>query len=618
MANRYVGFGDVKDIKSPRPPLLKGVLIWYNITMHITDQKFKNILVGSGVVDEKTFDFVKTESQRFNQTIANALIGGGYITEDYLAELLEPHFDAPVINLKNVTLNREVIELVPETYAKSKGVILFDISAEQRGKEARNNAEKDSNIIKIAKVAMLDPLNYDTIEFLRAKTGAWIEPYLTTPSSLKYGLKQYKQKLGSDFNQIIAENVEKFVASSGEVDLSKMAEAIPIITILDSIVEHGVSLNASDIHFEPLADGLLVRFRIDGILHEMLNLNKMVEPILVARVKILAGLQIDEHRVPQDGRFRFEVEEGSNVDVRVNVILVMHGEKVEMRLLKSSARPFTLEELGLSTKAVKIVIEEIKKPHGMILVTGPTGHGKTTTLYAILHILNTPKVNITTIEDPIEYEVGRINQTQVNMKAGITFANGLRSLLRQNPDIIMIGEIRDNETVEIAVHAALTGHLVLSSLHTNDAPSALPRLLDMGAPAFLLASTVNLVIAQRLVRKICSSCVESYKISSEIKDMIAVQIALIGDNHIKKIPQTLFRGKGCKICGGSGFSGQIGIYELFKATDTIRSLLLKQAPVGEIRKQAIKEGMATMFEDGLAKVEKGMTTIEEIIRTVRE
>ena len=400
--------------------------------------------------------------------------------------------------------------------------------------------------------------------------------------------------------------------------MAKLAEAVPTVTILDSIVEHAIALNASDIHFEPMQKEVLIRYRVDGVLHEILGLHKSIEPILVARVKILANLQIDEHRVPQDGRFRFEIEEGSIVDVRVNVMPVMHGEKVEMRLLKSSARPLTLEELGLSAKAVKIVREEIKKPHGMILVTGPTGHGKTTTLYAVLHILNTSEVNIVTIEDPIEYEIHRVNQTQVNTKAGVTFANGLRSLLRQNPDIIMIGEIRDNETVEIAVHSALTGHLVLSSLHTNDATAALPRLLDMGAPAFLLSSTVNMVIAQRLVRKICASCVESYKTTPEIKRLINAQLALIGDAHVKNIPGTIFKGKGCKVCGLTGFQGQIGIFETLSVSDAIRELLLAQKPVGDIRKQAIKEGMTTMFEDGLEKVEKGITTIEEIIRVVRE
>ncbi len=471
---------------------------------------------------------------------------------------------------------------------------------------------------KLAKIAMLDPIDYDAIDFLRIKLGVWVEPYLTTPSSLKYGLKQYKRKIGQEFNQIISESVTQLVSTDQKDNLSKLVEAVPIVTILDNIVEHAIVLNASDIHFEPLQKEILIRYRIDGILHEILSLGKIVEPILVARVKVLANLQIDEHRVPQDGRFRFDMEEGNTIDVRVNVIPTMHGEKVEMRLLRSSTRPLSLEELGLSADATKLMNVEIKKPHGMILVTGPTGHGKTTTLYAIMHILNTPEVNITTIEDPIEYEMPRVNQTQVNVKSGITFANGLRALLRQNPDIIMIGEIRDNETVEIAVHSALTGHLVLSSLHTNDAPSALPRLLDMGAPAFLLASTINMVIAQRLVRRICTSCVISYPIPEEMKQLVTNLASLVPDQPLRRIPTTLYKGQGCKVCGSSGFTGQIGIFEVLRVTDSLRSLLIRAAPVHEIRAQAIKEGMVSMLEDGLDKVERGVTTIEEVLRVVRE
>lgn len=570
--------------------------------MHITEEKLKLILEKSDIISETDFQAAKEEAARSNQLISNVLIGRGAITEDYFIELLSSQYKIPVIDLKKVAISKEVLELISEAFAKSKNLAVFEY-------------DKDKNI---AKVAMTDPFDYDTIEFLRFKLNCWVDVYLTSQASLKFALNQYKKKIGGEFNKVISENVQKFLSASGETDLSKLAEAVPIITILDGVIERAIALNASDIHFEPLQKEVLIRFRIDGIIHEILSLHKSIEPILVARVKILADLQIDEHRVPQDGRFRFEIEEGSIVDVRVNVMPVMHGEKVEMRLLKSSARPLTLDELGLSKDAVKVVMEEIKKPHGMVLVTGPTGHGKTTTLYAILHILNVPEVNIVTIEDPIEYEIRRVNQTQVNAKAGITFANGLRSLLRQNPDIIMIGEIRDNETVEIAIQSALTGHLVLSSLHTNDAPSALPRLLDMGAPAFLISSTVNLIIAQRLVRKNCTSCVESYEISAEVKRLINAQLALSGDKHVKSIPKSVFRGKGCKVCGMSGFSGQIGIYEILQVTDKIRSLILSQKTIGDIKKEAIKGGMKTMFEDGLEKVERGITTMEEVIRVVRE
>ncbi len=570
--------------------------------MHITAEKLKDILVKSGVIDEKIFNSARDESARLGQTIPNVLIGKGDVTEKYLVELLEPYVGAPAVNLQEVAIPPETLELIPEAYAKARSVVLFEFDKEKR----------------VAKVAMTDPLDYDTVEFLRAKLDAWVEPHFVTPSNLKYGLKQYKRNIGQEFNEIISENVKKFLTGGGESDLSKLAQAVPIVVILDSIIEHAIAMNASDIHFEPLEKEVLVRYRVDGILHEILSLHKVVEPILVARVKVLADLRIDEHRTPQDGRFRFEIEEGAMIDIRVNVMPTLHGEKVEMRLLESSARPLSLEELGLGPEAVLAVNEGIKKPNGMILVTGPTGHGKTTTLYAVLHLLNVPEVNITTIEDPIEYEIPRVNQTQVNVKSGITFANGLRSLLRQNPDIIMVGEIRDNETAEIAVHAALTGHLVLSSLHTSDAPSALPRLVDMGVQAFLIAPTVNLVIAQRLVRKICTSCIESYETKPEIKKLIEGQVALSGEGHIKNVPGVLYRGKGCKVCGNTGFRGQIGIFEILKMTESIRALLLSRSSVDFIRREAIKEGMITMFEDGLRKTEKGVTTIEEVLRVVRE
>ena len=570
--------------------------------MHISEEKLKSILLESGLIDENDFNLAHEEARRIGQTIPNVLIGNEKISEDYLAELLSPYYKTPIINLKKENISRSTIELIPEIYAKSKNILLFDY-------------DKEKGVIKLA---MLDPLDYETIEYIRAQFNAWVEPYLTTYTSLRYGLKQYKQKIiNMGFDQIISENIEQSLLIVDENDLSKTATAVPIVTILDNIMEQAIILGSSDIHFEPLENELLVRFRIDGIMSEIVSLPHEIAPILVARVKILANLQIDEHRIPQDGRFRFEGENEAKLDIRVNIMPVFHGEKVEMRLLKSSTRPLTLEDLGFSEEASVILKEEIKKPHGMILVTGPTGHGKTTTLYAILHILNTPSVNITTIEDPIEYEFPRVNQTQVNTKAGITFANGLRALLRQNPDIIMIGEIRDNETVEIAVQAALTGHLVLSSLHTNDAPSAIPRLIDMKAPAFLLSSTLNLIIAQRLVRRICSSCIESYQPTKEIITLIKKQISTSGIK-VSEIPDTLYRGKGCKVCSNSGFIGQIGIFEVFSIGDDIRELIIGESTVGELRKKAIANGMTTMFKDGLDKVEKGVTTIEEIMRVVNE
>jgi len=570
--------------------------------MHIADERLKSLLVDSGAIGPEKFDSAIEEAKRNDQDIISVLIGRGDIPEYYLVELLQKYFEVPSIELRSTQMLKEVVELVPEAYAKSEHVVAFGY-------------DKKKGLIK---VAMIDPADYNVINFLSSKLNAKIEPYITTMESLRFGLKQYKERIGADFNEIIQENVQKVISVSGEADLAKLAEAVPIITILNSILEHAIQLGASDIHFEPLPRELLIRYRIDGVLHEVLSLPKPVDPILVARVKVMANLQIDEHRVPQDGRFSFDLETGGNVDMRVNIMPVMNGEKVEMRLLMSTTKPLSLEDLGLSKESIGIISREITRPHGMILVTGPTGHGKTTTLYAILHILNTPKVNITTIEDPIEYEIAKVNQTQVNTKSGITFANGLRSILRQNPDIIMVGEIRDSETVDISIHAALTGHLVLSSLHTNDAPSALPRLLDMGAPAFLLASTVNLIIAQRLVRKICESCIESSVMIPEVERLIQAQLALSNEHHIKTVPKVLYRGKGCNVCGGSGFKGQIGIFEVFVVDESIRQLLLRLAPVNEIRAKGIENGMITMFEDGLKKVERGITTIEEVLRVVRE
>lgn len=570
--------------------------------MHIAPEKLQSLLTTSGIMLGSDFTVAKEEAHRTGRALGDVLIGTGKISEEYLVELLQEYYQVPVVNLKKETLESSVLELIPELYAKSKKVILFAYDKEKG----------------VAKLGMIDPFDYDAIEFVRAKLGCFVEPYIISPASLRYGFRHYKKNIGVEFGDVISQNIKESLLISQENDLSKNATAVPIVSILDTIMDHAVTLNASDIHFEPLEHELLVRFRVDGVMQEVAELPQAIVPLLVARVKILANLQIDEHRIPQDGRFRFEVEDGTNVDIRINIMPVFHGEKVEMRLLRNSARPFTLADLGFSKESAAILTDEIKKPHGMVLVTGPTGHGKTTTLYAILNILNTPLVNITTIEDPVEYEFPRINQTQVNTKAGVTFANGLRALLRQNPDIIMIGEIRDNDTVEIAIHAALTGHLVLSSLHTNDAPSALPRLLDMGAPAFLLSSTVNLVIAQRLVRKICTSCINSYPLPKEIQGLIHEQMKILGDTHIKKIPSTLYKGKGCNVCGQSGFQGQIGIFEVFHISDAVRALILKSVPISEVRTEAIKEGMVTMFEDGLQKVELGVTTIEEVLRVVRE
>ena len=355
----------------------------------------------------------------------------------------------------------------------------------------------------------------------------------------------------------------------------------------------------------------MVRLRIDGVLHDIIGLPREIQPAIVARIKVLSNLKIDEHRVPQDGRFKFQIDE-TIIALRVSIIPAFYGENVVLRLLPESTRPLSLEELGISGRNLGILRANIGKPHGMILVTGPTGCGKTTTLYSVLNILNTPKVKICTIEDPIEYGINRVNQIQVNVKTNLTFAAGLRSLLRHDPDIIMVGEIRDHETVNISIHSALTGHLVLSTLHTNDAASTIPRFLDMGAEGYLLASTLNLSIAQRLVRRICPSCISDFKPQDELIEDLS---RMSGRKIIK---QKFYKGKGCDKCKDLGYRGRVGIYEMMPISENIIKLVLQKASTAEIRKQAVSDGMVSMLLDGLDKIGAGLTTIDEVLAAVRE
>lgn len=568
--------------------------------MHLAKEDIKKIIIDSGVVAEDEFLAAENESLRSNQPITEVLIGRGAISEQILTDSLADFLAVPVIKLERLNLNPDIIELIPESYAKSRGVVLFEFDEQKR----------------IGSLAMSDPNDFETINYIRRKLNAWLNVYLATSASLKSALKSYKRRISEDFNKIIEENIKATVGLQETGNISKIVEAVPIIRILDSIIEHAASLGASDIHFEPFRDKLLVRYRLDGILQEILSLPKEISPILTARIKVISNLQIDIHNAPQDGRFRFPLED-QYIDIRVSVIPTFHGEKAEMRLLKGSLRPLSLTELGISRQNLEKLNEAIKKPHGLILITGPTGSGKTTTLYAILEILNTPKVNITTIEDPIEYDIPRVNQTQVNIKGGITFDAGLRSLMRQNPDIIMIGEIRDNETADIAINAAMTGHLLLSTLHTNDAPTTIPRLIELGIQPFLLASTLNIAIAQRLVRRLCTVCISSKEIDEQTKKLLNEQAKEL-DLKIENLPKTIYASKGCSACGFTGYRGQIGIYEIIFINDVIRDLILKNSPTHIIRQKAREEGMKTLFEDGLEKISAGFTSIDEVLRVASE
>ncbi len=396
-------------------------------------------------------------------------------------------------------------------------------------------------------------------------------------------------------------------------ELTKGGEEISIIKLVDNLVESAFHSRASDIHIDPAEKQISVRFRIDGVLHDFYTFPKEIQSEVISRVKVLSGLRTDEHQAAQDGRFRLTFS-GVNVDVRVSVAPTYYGENTVMRLLADQAESYTLETLGFQGRDLDVVKRNITKPYGMLLATGPTGSGKTTTLYTILKMLNTKEVSIITIEDPVEYAIGGIEQIQVNTRTGLTFASGLRSILRQDPNIVMVGEIRDEEAAGIAVNAALTGHLLLSTLHTNDAATTLPRLLDMGIEPFLIASTVNIAIGQRLVRKICDGCKTKKDITAdELKSLATVLPVKVLDDY-----RTFYYGAGCAQCDHSGYKGRIGIHEVMEIDDEVRLALMKGADASEIKKIAIKNGMTTMVEDGFRKAIEGVTTIEEILRVIHD
>jgi len=566
--------------------------------MYLPEKTFEKIIMDSGIIDGSDFAKAKEESARSGDPLADVLIGSNLLTESYLVELLSAYFGIPQIDPSKDSIDSKILLKISENIAQKKQLIAF---GEDKG---------------FLKIAMADPLDLDSIEYVKVTTGLPLKIYMTGKTMLKKAMKNYKRDIGKEFYQIINENIEK-AKTSGE-DIAKIAQDLPIISILDTILDYAAHGNASDIHFEIFSNKVIVRFRIDGILHDIADLPSIIHSALIARIKILSNLQIDEHRAPQDGRFKFRSQE-RDVSVRVSIMPTFYGEKAVLRLLSGSMGPVSFSELGLSETCNDSLYANIMKTQGMILVTGPTGSGKTTTLYSILHILNKQEVNICTIEDPIEYDIARINQTQVNKKTGITFADGLRSFLRQDPNIIMVGEIRDKETLNMAIQASLTGHLVLATLHTNSAALAIPRMIDMGAEPFLLASTLNLVIAQRLVRKNCTKCLSSRKIEPEIFEIIKSQLS---QNPHSKFDlstfDTIYSANGCDMCGKSGYHGRIGIFEFLDVSQEIKKLILRKAQGDEIKEIAEKEGMVPMFEDGIEKVQKGLTTVSEILRVVRE
>ncbi len=573
----------------------------------LTEEQLQKILSKQKILDKGSFDKLQVEASKQGKKIIDLILEKKIITEENLYDAAAQYFNLPFINLKGQIIRKDILLLIPEAIAQTHKIIAFDLEGDN------------------LKVATLNPDDLQTIEFLKKKTGFKLILHLSSPTTIKEILKQYHKSLKAEFKEIT--DVTD-TPKSTDKELKELAQDLPVIRIVDTLLEYAIFEGASDIHIEPAEKEVLVRYRIDGILRDVMTLPKNAQTGLTARIKILSNLKLDEHRLPQDGRFKVSTDQ-YKVAFRVSILPVFDGEKIVMRLLNESSQILTLKKLGFQKKAFNIVKINITKPHGMILVTGPTGSGKTTTLYTVLNLLNTPEVNIATVEDPIEYRMPRINQSQINPKVGFTFASGLRSLLRQDPDIIMVGEIRDLETAEIAIHSAMTGHLVLSTLHTNDAVSTLPRLQDMGIASFLIASTTNVIVAQRLLRKICPNCIQSYNLTKEnIKELeqryniesLLQSLAKEGVIASPDIPlkELLFyRGKGCKQCNNSGYKGRIGIYEVLEITADIQELIMKKAAAQELALAAKKQDMLTLFEDGIIKAKNGVTTIEEILRVTK-
>ncbi len=584
--------------------------------MRIEPQQLKAFLLDFNLITDAQFERVQKKAEKINQEIGDILVSEKQITREQLINLEAYILGIPFINLEKEVVLPKILRIIPESIARTHNIVAFR-------KEGQN-----------LEVAMLDPKDLQIVEFIAKKSNLKILPRLTNSLSIKSILKQYHGTIETEFSELIEEKTkgikiikEKIKGEDEEKEkLQKTAEELPIIRIFDTLIRHAILQRASDVHIEPLEKELLVRFRINGILQEAMILPKQIAPGIVARVKVLSSLKLDEHRLPQDGRFKIKSEDWE-YSIRVSILPVFKGEKVVMRLLSETTKAFSLEDIGLRGKALEDIYRALKKPLGMILVTGPTGSGKTTTLYSAMAILNTPKVNISTIEDPIEYQMPRINQIQVNSKIGLTFVNGLRSLVRQDPDIIMVGEIRDNETASLSINAALTGHLVLSTLHTNTAAGAISRLIDMKCESFLISSTLNVILAQRLIRRLTSEKEKYFLKEAEIENFkkycnLSRLLEVLKREKIVK-PEVdwkdieFYRPKASKK-SPEGYEGRIGIYEVLNLTDNIKELIIKQASSDQIQDQAQKEGMRTMIEDGFIKAVQGLTSIEEVLRVIVE
>ncbi len=564
--------------------------------MVISTEKLKKLVVDSGYVAPGDFEEVKELAEEKGVSVDRLLVDKGFIDDENLGKIIADSIDFPFVSIRRANIeeiSNTLLGYIPEVVARSQRAIIFK--------------EKGG----VLSLATNNPDNYEFIKHLEKTTGSKVEVYYATPFAIDMALRKYSGDLEREARTLI-EEIKKNPDSAEQT----------VVQLINLLFEHGYANIASDIHAEPLEEKCIIRFRVDGTLFRVLEYPKELHNRVVSRIKILSRLRTDERAAPQDGRFDYKVENGGDVDVRVSILPTTEGENVVMRLLMQQGKRFTIDNLGLLENDLKKIKKNAKKPWGMIMVVGPTGSGKTTTLYGILQLLNESSVNIMTVEDPVEYNINGVQQTQVNEKKKLTFATGLRSIVRQDPDIIMVGEIRDEETVNMAVDAAMTGHLVLSTMHANDASTAFPRLLEMKVEPFLIASAINVSIAQRLVRTICQSCRESYFLTSEEIEEISEEINFVemiqvisGKEDIGKI--RFFRGKGCELCGDTGYEGRTSVFEVLEITEGLRKLIGEKSSSDAIRKKAIEEGMTPMVYDGISKALLGITSISEVKKAAK-
>ncbi|MEK7569315.1 MAG: GspE/PulE family protein [Patescibacteria group bacterium] len=577
--------------------------------MKVKDEQLEKVILDSGLVSRSVLDEMAQKAESKKQKLSDVLLSEGKISEIDLRRIEAHSLGIPYVNLAGEKIDPDVLSLIPEPIARNYNIVAYKKS--------------DTGL----EVAMLDVDDLPVIDFIKKKSGLKILARLTDSISIKAVLVQYRKSLQAEFSTIIQKesaNISK--GKEEEKSEQELAEDLPVVKIVDSLLTHAILQNASDIHIEPGEKELTVRYRIDGILHDAMALDRYAGAGITARIKVLSNLKLDEKRLPQDGRFKI-VENNEEYSFRVSTLPTFYGEKTVMRILKENARGFSLEILGFHGEALERIEESLKMKTGMVLATGPTGSGKTTTLYTMLEILNKPEVNISTVEDPIEYQMPRVNQTQVKPEIGLTFANGLRSLLRQDPDIIMVGEIRDRETAGLAVNASLTGHLVLSTIHTNSASGAIPRMIDMGVEPFLIISTVKTIIAQRLVRRLLPSKEKYFLSDAELKNLskLVDLERMLGFLRTEKVigpkedwGRVPFYRAVKTADSPDGYSNRVGIHEVLRVSNTIKEMIIKGSSDSDIEKQAKSEGMMTMLEDGIYLSALGVTTLEEVFRVVSE